>query len=328
MAVILQSGIQTLIQDWNGRVGYMDIGIARSGFMDHYAGRLANLLAGNPLNTAALEITAGGVEIEFEEKAVVALTGADLGATLNDGKLEMNMAVRVKPKDVLKTGYLSNTTLGFRQYLTVSGGIITKDYLGSKATAVYGSFGGYQGRALKSGDSLSFGKSTLRARLNAGKRVKEAYLPPYSHQWIMRVLPGPDTSPDFFTEEGMDQFFETEYKVTEAADRSGIRLKGPKPVWNPQRMMAGGHPSNIVDHGYPGPGCINVSGDTLIIFPRECPTSGGYVCPFSIIYADQWMVGQIVPLKDTVKFCCVTPEEAIELRKQQNSIFTKASCLK
>ena len=73
------------------------------------------------------------------------------------------------------------------------------------------------------------------------------------------------------------------------------------------------------------PGGLNVSGDTPIIFPREGPTTGGYVCALTIIYADQWMLGQIVPGRDAVKFVYCTPGEAIQIKKEQDKTFEEKS---
>lgn len=107
----------------------------------------------------------------------------------------------------------------------------------------------------------------------------------------------------------------------------GYTVRGPIPKWNEDRVKAGGHPSNITDHGYPGPGGVNISGDTLIMFPNECPTSGGLICVMSIIYADQWMMGQIFPGKDKIRFKYTTQEEAIELRKMQMDVFRGDNCI-
>ena len=80
-------------------------------------------------------------------------------------------------------------------------------------------------------------------------------------------------------------------------------------------------PSNITDHGYHGPGCVNVSGDTLILFPREGPTCGGLVCALSVIRADQWMLGQIIPGGDTICLTYATQADAIAAARTRNQLF-------
>lgn len=318
MAKVLNAGLQTIIEQWKGRPGYMELGISHSGTMDHYAARFSNLLVGNDLNAPMIEVTAGNFALSFEEETVVAVTGADYGGKFADAPLRMWQSFAVKPGQVLQIGAMLSSVVGFRQYIAVAGGVDVPEYLGSKSTAIYGSFGGYQGRALKRGDILKFGNAGKAA---AGLKVADRYMPKYSNAWEMHAIPGPDSAPDFFTEEGMDLFFSATWKTQTLADRSGIRLTGPKPIFNPERAAAGGHPSNITDHGYPGPGCVNISGDTPILFPREAPTSGGYVCALSIVYADQWMMGQIIPGVDSVKFVLSTQAEADQLRRAQMAIF-------
>lgn len=318
MAKVLNPGVQTLIEEWKGRPGYMELGISHSGTMDHYAARFANLLLGNDLNAPMIEITAGNFALSFEEETVVAVTGAACGGRIEDKPLPMWESFAVKQGDILRINGMMPTTMGFRVYIAVAGGIDVPEFLGSRSTAVYGSFGGFEGRALKRGDVLTLGKNE---NAKPGRKVAEKYLPKYSDTWEMRAIPGPDGAPDFFTEEGMQLFFDATWETQTLADRSGLRLSGPKPIFNPERAAAGGHPSNITDHGYPGPGCVNISGDTPIIFPREAPTSGGYVCALSIVYADQWMMGQIRPGMDKVKFIYSTQEEANRMRMEQNAIF-------
>ncbi len=87
--------------------------------------------------------------------------------------------------------------------------------------------------------------------------------------------------------------------------------------------MAGSHPTNIMDHAYALPGAINTCGDSIIILSQDGPSLGGYTCPFSVIYADMWKVGQGAPARDFIKFTCVTLEEALEARIEQDKLFTE-----
>jgi len=83
MLTVLNAGVQTVVQDWIGRVGYLDQGIAPSGAMDHFAIRAANLIVANPLNEATLEILAGSLSLQFETATIIAITGANLKPRLN-----------------------------------------------------------------------------------------------------------------------------------------------------------------------------------------------------------------------------------------------------
>ena len=76
---VLSPGLQTTVQDL-GRFGWAHFGVSASGAADALALRAANLLVGNAENSAALEMTLSGAELEFESAAVIALTGSDFGA--------------------------------------------------------------------------------------------------------------------------------------------------------------------------------------------------------------------------------------------------------
>jgi hypothetical protein len=74
-------GAQTTVQDL-GRFGWAHFGVSASGAADPLALRAGNLLVGNAENAAALEMTLVGGAFEFENDAVIALTGSDFGAGL------------------------------------------------------------------------------------------------------------------------------------------------------------------------------------------------------------------------------------------------------
>jgi len=286
MLKVLNGGIQTLVQDWAGRVGRLDEGIAPSGAMDHFAIRAANLIVGNPLNEAALEISGGLFSAEAKVDTVIAVTGANLNPSLNGQPIPLWEALSVKKGDMFTSGNIGANSLGLREYLAIAGGINVPPYLGSKSTTTYGGFGGYEGRSLKEGDG----------------------------------------APDYFSEEGMELFFTAEFHAQVFSDRAGIRLTGPELGWAKEREVEGRHPSTLMsEHGYSVPGALNISGDTPILLPREGPTMGGYICALTVIYADQWMLGQIVPGRDTVKFIYCTPDEANKIRKEQEEVFQENS---
>jgi len=328
MLKVLSSGIQTLVEDWIGREGYLDKGIAPSGAMDHFAVRAGNLIVGNPLNEAVIEITAGLFAVEFETDAVIAVTGANLAPKLNGNLIPLWEAIKVSKGDMFNSGSLAKDTLGFREYLAITGGIDVPIYLGSKSTAIYGRFGGYEGRALKKGDELKLLKPEKDLKSIEGRRLKAGLIPKYGKKWEMRAIPGPNAAPDYFTEEGMELFFTEEFLTQAISDRSGIRLTELNLRWAKEREVVGRHPSNsTVEYGYPLPGALDITGNTPIILSREGPTLGGYVCALTVIYADQWMLGQIAPGRDMVKFIYCTTNEATQIRKEKDKVFEEKSII-
>ena len=73
--VIVNPGIYTTVQD-EGRFGYEQFGVSPAGPMDRRSFHIANLLVGNDMGEAELEMTIMGAEIRFTGPAVIALTGS------------------------------------------------------------------------------------------------------------------------------------------------------------------------------------------------------------------------------------------------------------
>lgn len=76
---IISSGPLTTVQDL-GRTGYAAQGFQESGACDKYALKLANLLVGNPHESAGLEFTLKGGTIRFTAPEVIAHYGSGYGA--------------------------------------------------------------------------------------------------------------------------------------------------------------------------------------------------------------------------------------------------------
>jgi len=241
---VLEGGIQAIIEDWRGREGYLDKGVAPSGAMDHFAIRAGNLIVGNDLNEAAIEITAGMFCAEFENDAIIAVTGADVSPNINGNRIPLWNSIKVNKGDILSCGSLHKDTLGIRSYIAVAGKINVPLVLNSKSTAVYGGFGGFKGRALKKGDIIEIIEPERELNSLEGRKFSPSLIPEYKREWEIRAIPGPNGAPDYFTEEGMEMFFNNKFITQVFSDRSGIRLTGPKPKWSKDRELLGKHPSN------------------------------------------------------------------------------------
>lgn len=323
MLNVIKGGFQTLVEDWPGRLGYLGKGMAPSGAMDNVALEYGNLLVGNEVGEAGLEIAVGQFWMSFEEEAVIAITGTDMKPKVNSQAVPMWEAIKVNKGDVLKCGIYGKT--GFRSYLTVAGGIDVPVYLGSKSTCIFGSYGGFEGRQLKEGDRVKVGTPKVDPASLVGRKLKKDRIPEYSNAFEIRSVVGMNAYPDFATQEGMEYLFSNPFKVSEKSNRSACRLD-PLPDYFFAREsggVGGSHPSNIVDHAYNMRGALNITGNTPVILIADGPTLGGYMCALNIINADLWKVGQCAPGRDFVKFKQVTVEEALEARKEQRKLFTE-----
>jgi urea carboxylase len=302
---IVEGGTQTTVQDYPGRVGHWAVGVPPSGPMDDYAFQLANRIVGNAPGSAALEITLSGPKLVFHCNATIAVTGAELPATLDGTPIALWSAVEVKGGSVLELGMMHGR--GCRAYLTVRGGLDLPRYLGSAATFMLGRFGGHGGRALRAGDVLHLNDAAHA--IHKPGALPDALRPHYPDVWNIGVLYGPHGAPDFFTQHDIDALFSATWEVHYNSDRTGVRLIGPKPEWaRKDGGEAGLHPSNIHDNAY-AIGTIDYTGDMPIILGPDGPSLGGFVCPATIVKAERWKMGQL-KAGDRVRFVRVDESTA------------------
>ncbi|SFE47521.1 urea carboxylase [Nitrosomonas sp. Nm166] len=310
----LNAGVQTMIQDYPGRIGYWNVGVPPSGPMDNLAFRLANRLVNNPEDSAGLEITLAGPTLRFNCDSIIAICGAPIDVSLDSEPLPQWQSHAVKAGSLLQFGKVKQA--GSRVYLAVHGGFQVPDYLGSKSTFTLGQFGGHAGRVLRVGDVLHI-PSLPSPQPAFSQHLPQALIPRYMNHWEIAVLYGPHGAPDFFTEADIEQFFAADWKVHHNSSRTGVRLIGPKPQWaRSDGGEAGLHPSNIHDNAY-AIGAVDFTGDMPIILGPDGPSLGGFVCPVTIVQAELWKTGQLKP-GDSIHFYPISIEQALLLEKQQN----------
>ena len=309
---VISAGAYTLIQDLPARPT-IGKGIPHSGPMDQMAFQIANILVGNPRGKEGLEITLSGPELRFIAPAIVALCGAPMETTLDGNQFPMWTSVRIEAGQKLKIG--KTTAEGCRSYLAVYGGFPSvAEYFGSKSTSPLVAIGGYQGRALAPGDLLQIAKDLLDDF--ASTSLPEVLRLKYEADWEIAAMVGPHDE-GFFTPEFIRTIYDTKWKVSHNASRSGIRLVGPVPEWARKDGGEGGaHPSNLIEYGYPL-GTLNWTGDDPCIFPVDCPNFGGFTSSTTVIKADWWKLGQI-RAGNTLKYVRVGLQDALKKRKRND----------
>jgi urea carboxylase len=308
---VISSGTMTTIQDYPARIGYWDVGVPPSGPFDHYSFKLGNRLLDNTDSAAGLEMTLNGPSLRFNNATQIVLAGALMDVHLDEVAIEFWTVIDVAAGQTLKIG--KTVSAGARAYLCVKGGIECPDYLGSKSTFTLGQFGGHAGRAVRAGDVLHFNALDEKAGKNT---LARELIPEISNSWQLRVIYGPHGAPDFFTDNDIKTFFESDWEVHYNSSRTGVRLVGPKPEWGrSDGGEAGMHPSNIHDNAY-AIGTVDFTGDMPVILGPDGPSLGGFVCPATVISADLWKLGQL-KAGDKIKFIPVAIEDAVELEKQQ-----------
>jgi len=295
---VLQPGPLSTIQDL-GRFGYQQYGVPPSGALDEYAFRIGNMLVGNAENAPSLEITLFGCRLRALRDTVVAITGADLGASLNGKPIPRWESIPIRRGDIISFPRLNS---GCRAYLAVSGGFDVPRVMSSAATYTKAGIGGLEGRALRRGDILHTANPPAPRE---GIRVPPEYIPEYHHQNELRVILGPQD--DHFTKEGIRTFLQAEYTISAQADRMGYRLEGPRIE---HKLKA-----DIISDGIP-PGAVQVPGDGLpIILLADRQTTGGYTKIATVLSIDLPKLAQAKP-GDQVRFRQVTEDEALGYLKE------------
>ncbi|HTA45992.1 MAG TPA: 5-oxoprolinase/urea amidolyase family protein [Bryobacteraceae bacterium] len=293
---VIDGGTMTTVQDYPGRIGYWNVGVPPSGPMDSLSFRLGNRILGNEDGAAGLECTVTGPSLRFEFEAWIAITGADFGPRLNGRPVPMWKALHIPADSLLELGECKGP--GMRACILFHGGLRLPSYLGSASTFTLGGFGGHGGRALRTGDVLHLNDAAPNATPNPDLTVE---IPSIRSDWTIEVAYGPHGAPDFFTQNDIDTFFSTVWRVHYNSSRTGIRLIGPKPEWaRPDGGEAGLHPSNIHDNAY-AIGAIDFTGDMPVILGPDGPSLGGFVCPAVILDDELWKTGQLRP-GDSVRF--------------------------
>ena len=295
---IVKPGFVTTVQDL-GRYGYAHLGISPAGAADSLSLRVANLMVGNEENAPALEMTLLGATLEFDESAIVAITGADCECKAGTDRVPLNTAFELAAGAVLQCGSM---TCGARCYLAVQGGLDIPMVVGSASTFVAAHFGGYCGRRLQSGDVLR-----VRGRVGSEVRaLRPGVLDVMHPQGPLRVTRG--AQQDWFGEEAFGKLFSSSYVVSEHSDRTGLRLQGE--AVRPREQ------AELLTDGIPL-GAIQApqDGQPIILFVDQ-QTTGGYPKIANVIAADMHRVGQLRP-RDQVRFAEVTIAEAVQALREQ-----------
>ena len=324
---VLVPGLLTTVQDL-GREGYGPLGVSPSGAADSIALRIGNRLVGNAESAAGLEMTLLGGTFVFPDGAVAAVTGSDFGTTLGNVPIAPWTSFEAQAGQALRLG---PTRSGARCYLCVRGGIAVERFLGSASTHLLSGFGGHEGRALLKGDVLKIGDAEETKKEGTGKsacftrggrdsnrtrKVSEKVLERLAPRKVLRVTPGPQS--EWFPKAARKIFYNATYRVSEEANRMGLRLAGPA-------IAEGAHGEMTSEGVSLGAIQIAASGMPIILFVEQ-QTTGGYAKLANVIAADLSSVGQLRP-RDEIRFERVSFETARKLLIEQEKLLASPNLI-
>jgi biotin-dependent carboxylase-like uncharacterized protein len=286
MLRVISAGALCTIQDL-GRTGYQHFGVPVGGAMDRAACVIANRLVGNPPGAACLEITGSGAAFEVLAPCVIALAGADLGATFRGRALPTWTSVYLTGQGEL---VFEGRRWGARAYLALAGGIDVPLVLGARSTYLPGEFGGLAGRALQSGDVI-----TAQLAGDLTRRVGRIWPAPLDYALQVRVLPFDQPVPDVLIAH--------EWRVGTQSNRIGLRLSGPRiEIDQPRALDSFGVLAGVIQ--------LPPDGQPILLAADAQPT-GGYPMIAIAIQADLHRVAQAMP-GDALRFVPTTFEEAVD----------------
>ena len=279
---VVEPGALTSVQDSAGRLAWRHLGVPAGGAADAWSAVLANRLVGNPDDAAVLELTLVGPTLRLAQAAVVALVGR-FDATVDGLPLPADTGRSVHAGSVIRIG----TGLDARGYLALAGGVVVEPVLGSASTDLRTGFGGFKGRALRTGDLVRTGPASgARPARWVGARQAGP----------IRLVAGPHA--DWFDPDAMTR---SAWRVGVLADRAGARLEGA--------AIPNDSGNEVPSMGLPA-GAVQVPPDGLpIVTLADRPVTGGYPVPAVVIGAD---VGRVARLRtgDELRFTLASLAEA------------------
>ena len=301
---VLNPGLLTTVQDM-GRVGYQEFGVSVSGVMDPRATSLANILVGNEENEAVLECTMMGPQLRFDVDNCIAITGGDLGPTLDGQPIPNYSAICVHAGQVLR---FTAPRTGCRAYIAFAGGLDIPMVMGSRSTYMKAKIGGLNGRKLEKEDVIGFRAPKTELKNMKDRNMSPEFVP--RKEYTVRVVLGPQD--DAFTDEGIKTFLSEVYTVTPDFDRMGCRLEGAA-----VKHKEGG---DIISDGIAF-GAIQIpSAGKPIIMLADRQTTGGYTKIANVITADFRIIGQL-KAGDKVRF------EKVSVAQAQDALLTQRTAL-
>jgi 5-oxoprolinase (ATP-hydrolysing) subunit C len=270
--VISSIGPASSVQD-GGRFGAQRYGLTPSGAMDRLGLAAANCLVGNAPLAPAVEIGPYGAAFKAHGGVVrVALSGAPRSVDIGSRSIAWDTSVTIADDETLKLGMARG---GSFSYLAIEGAIPGEPMFGSLAVNARAGLGSPYPRPLQSGDEL-----TVSAANPGSERRIDL---PAALTGPIRVVLGPQN--DEFGDEAINQFFESEWKISATSDRMGYRLEGS--------VIKHLHGHNIVSDGTVN-GSIQVPGNGQpIVLMSDRGTSGGYPKIATVITADFGRFAQV-----------------------------------
>ncbi|EEE38834.1 allophanate hydrolase subunit 2 [Rhodobacteraceae bacterium KLH11] len=288
--IVHRIGPACTIQD-QGRTGYLDQGLSRSGAADVLALHEGAALLGQSATCAALEMAGMGGEFEATAPLAIALTGAPMQASIDGSPIVWNASHQLEPGQRLTIGSVLQGSYG---YLHLGGGIDAEVILGSRSAHLTARIG----RAVQVGDVLAATTGQGQTGMKLGQDDRFA-------GGLLRVIASFQTS--LFDTDTLTRFTQTEFQRGARANRMGMQLDSTG-----AGFAAKGQLNILSEVITPGDIQMTGTGTPFILLP-ECQTTGGYPRIATVLPCDLPRAAQ-TPANGKIRFELVTREQALALQ--------------
>lgn len=289
---VIKAGTLTLVQDCE-RNGAKRYGVGESGPVDFESAFWANRLVGNPNILPHLELLLGGLVLKVEGTTTVAFTGGTAEFRINGIEKNMWQSYQVQTGDEI---FIGNIRSGLRGYLSIRGGIIAPNVLGSSATNTRELLGGTSGNgsSLQKSDKIPFHCSKHAQSLKLGS----VHAPTFSDNVSLGLVMCCSFSE--LSKAMKRQLFDSEFTIGNEISRMGYRLTGPKLKVKTQNGLSEATCLGAIQ--------LPPGGQPIVLLQDRQPV-GGYPKIGAISKVDCWKLAQLRP-GDTIRFFPLRPTSA------------------
>lgn len=291
------AGPAVSVQDL-GRPGFRAQGLTVGGAADPTAIYEGAALLGQSPTLAAIEMIGMGGTFSAEHDLRIALSGAEMSATIDDTPVVWNASHLLPARAKLNIGGVRSGTYG---YLSVGGGVDTPLQMGSRASHMSTGIGD----ALQAGDQLPLGPD---------RGSETGFVLPRDDRFTggdICIVSSMQT--EAFDADSIARFCATTFKRDPRANRMGVRMDHSGAGFFAQDQLS------IVSEVIV-PGDIQVSGDGApYVLMCECQTTGGYPRIGTVLPCDLPKVAQ-AQAGETLTFRFLDLPEAAAVQAAHNSV--------
>ncbi|RBP53070.1 biotin-dependent carboxylase-like uncharacterized protein [Arenicella xantha] len=249
----------------------MQNGVTEAGAADIQAFCWANKLLDKAVGSAMFEITLGNLELEFLADCQVAITGADLSATIDGAPVLPWRTYTINAGGRLLFGFPKS---GLRAYLAVNAELDLPSHYQSHSSVAHENLVG----ALNYVVGKVFNAEQINQATMA-RGVARRFIPDYQQPLTVEVMLGYQS--EDFSQQALEQLFFADYTIRPDSNRMAYRLEGPTISHTIQQLYSegiaygaiqippDGQPVVLLNDrqtmgGYPKVGCITrLSGSSL-----------------------------------------------------------------